>query len=146
MRGAKVYAETELEVHAVHAKAKQRSAELDQTLTKLSTARDDKRTWENRLADYESDVTMHLRAENPEMPTTAFERLVKETIRSDAEWRRLRDAVTAAISEVEAFEFDKSFLSKEIDIATARMNQLGGYLFYLGVAGQNEISKTSSAS
>lgn len=147
MRGAMVYAETELEVHAVYAQGNERQAQLDRALSLLSTAKDEKRAMENKLADYESDLAAKLRGENPEMPVTAFERLVKDTIKSDPTWRQFRDDITAKIGEIEGLEFDKSFLSKHVDLAVARMTQLGGYLKFLAAAKESEaIIKASKTS
>lgn len=139
MRRAMVYAETELGVHTVYAQGLERQNQLDQALTQLSVARDEKRALENKLADYEADLAADIRGKNPEMPVTAFERLVKDTIKSDPTWRQLRDDITNKIGEIEGLEFDKSFLSKHVDLAVARLTQMGNYLNFLAAFKPAEV-------
>lgn len=86
------------------------------------------------IAHHENRVVEKVRADNPDLGPTAFERLVKQAQASDdilvALGQDLRDRQADA-GEAEA-EIRANEVSLKVD--TARMNQLGGYFSYLAAS------------
>lgn len=144
MTGPVPYAENVLGVHTIHETALEARKKLDDILTQLSEAKDKKRKMEIEMSDLEMALASEERGKNPETSATAFKEHLKTVFHGSTDWVFFRDELSLMSGDIEGLEYDKSVTSKDIDIATARMEELGGYLHYLAVAKQ--ASMTSAAS
>lgn len=106
---------------------------LDETRTRLANAKAAKRKAENDLFDHEINLTAEYRAENPSMSQTQFDKQVKVYVGQNEAWRKLRDEVTHLEAQVESADADRSVLSRDIEIAAASLNALGGQLYRSGM-------------
>lgn len=134
------YAEDELGVHAVHEAALKSRQELDECLTALSEARDEKRSIELQLQDAELEVAADERGKHPEMSAAAMDKHLKVALSKDDRVRELREQHTKLIGDVEGCEFDRSIIEVDIKIAVARLQELGGYLQYLAAIKQADTA------
>jgi len=130
------YAEDTLGVHDVYERANQAQDNLDATLTKIAEAKDKRRDLEARVTDREMIVTSDEWEKHPDMAVTRMDKHIKVALNNDTELRELREQLWRAISDIEGLEFDKTVAQNDINIATSRMTQLGGYLNYLAAVKQ----------
>lgn len=130
--GAVSYAENELQVHAVHDKAIEARDELSQMLSELADMRKDRRQLELDLEMLELEIATDEKVKHPEMSATAMKEHLKAAYYKDERWRGLKQKVVDVCNSIEDEEADRRLTEKDIEIAVARMNELAGYLFYLG--------------
>jgi hypothetical protein len=135
------YAEDDLGVHEILEAALKARKKLDEEiLSVLADARDQKRKAEQDLEDREMDLLIDERGKHSDMSATALKEHVRIALHKDDEWRRLRDLVRTLTDQIDGAEVDRKLADRDIEIGCARMNQLGGYLFYLGAAKQASIA------
>lgn len=130
--GAVSYAENELQVHAIHDKAIESRDELSQMLSELADMRNAKRQFELDLEMLELEIATDERVKHPEMSATAMKDHLKAAYYRSEQWRELRKKIVEICNSIEDEEADRRLTEKDIEIAVARMNELAGYLFYLG--------------
>lgn len=128
---ALAYAEETLGVHSVYEEVKEKRNLLDSVLTDLAQARDKRRDVELKVGDREMEVTIEQRSKHPDMAVTRWDKHIKESFRDDDDLRALREQAFAVQGEIEGLEYDKQILEVDIKIGLARMNELGGYFYYL---------------
>lgn len=139
------YAEDQLGVHAIYKSAQGARTKLDDLLTELSELRDKRRDIQSRLSDKEMEVSADEWGKHPDMSAARMEKHVKVAYSNDGEIRGYREELIKMSNDIEGLEFDKEILEKDIQIAVARMQELGGYLNYLAAIKQSESAKTASA-
>lgn len=132
--------EGDVDLHGVFHRAKESRQRLDEKLTDLVNKRAALRRSEANMAFHEITLSGEFRGKNPDMSQTQFDKQVKAYFQADAEWCAHREDGLELKGEVDALEADVSVLKRDIQIDTARMNSLAGYLFYLGAEKLSTIS------
>lgn len=128
---AVTYAESQLGVNAIFEAAVLARNTLDGTLTELSTVRDRKSDLEYRLQDAEMEVASDERGKHPDMSAAAMEKHMRIALNNTDGVRELREQITKTKSDIDGLEMDKTMAQTDINIAVARLTELGGYLNYL---------------
>lgn len=132
--GAVSYAEEELRVHKIYEDAIKARDELSQILSELADMRKDRRQVEYDLEMLELEIATEERVKHPEMSATAMKDHLKSACYKDERWRAFKQKIVEVSSAIDEEDADRRLTEKDLDIANARMNELGGYLFYLGSA------------
>jgi hypothetical protein len=127
----RTYAENELGVHKVHETAEKARGEIVGEHTGLLEARSERRRITEEIADREAEIWRELRNQHPELSATALDGKAKLERRTDPDLRALRNGLSDAQFKEESIELRIKDLNRTIDIATARMIQLGGYFPFL---------------
>lgn len=140
------YAEKTLGVHKVYEEALSNRDKLDTLLTDLAEAKDRRRDIDLKVADREMEVTIEQRSKHPDMAVTRWDKHIRESFRDDDDLRALREQTFATQGDIEGLEFDRQVIEINIKIALARMNELGGYFYYLAeVKRAKEAGETKEA-
>ena len=137
------YAEVTLGVHTVYEEARTAHNGLDECLTRLSEARDNKRLLEYNLADREQEIIQQCWIDNPDMAQGKMDKFAKVQIHADAGWKAIRSQLAETLSEIDGLECDKTTLETGIKIAVSRLHELGGYLAYLAAVKQAASTNTT---
>lgn len=124
------YAEN-MGVHAVYEAAQEARRRWEQARNDLAVLRSERRNIDQRLTDREFEILSDERGRNPASSVAALERQVKSLVNSDAVHRAMRHEHDRLSSDIEATETVVHMAKIDIEIATARMQELGGYLSYL---------------
>lgn len=136
---ARKYAEDVLRVHTVYETTQLAAESLDDELTRLDKAQDDKRKLEDEYADREIELISEMRGLHPNMSDTRFKSEFRGWERMDPELKRIRSELNIVKSVIQGVEIDVEMYRTRIKIGCARMTELGGYLNYLaGVMTQAE--------
>lgn len=135
---ALAYAEVQLGVHKVYDEALQAASELDERLGDLDKAQDLRRALDQEIENLEMDLLIEERGKHPDHSEAAFARHLKEVHHKHDGLKMLKYKRNAAAGECAGAELDIDFIKSRIRIATARMEQLGGYLHYLAAVKQAE--------
>lgn len=146
MAGAKAlkYAEDVLRVHSVYDEAKALVAEADKLRVSIANMRKLKATAETIYLDAEYDFISDLRGANKDMSQTAFDKFAKQEVHRDPHLRSMRGDLAEEHHKIEQAEGNLSTVRNRIEITTARMHELGGYLAYLAAVKEAEIAATSA--
>ena len=129
-RGLK-YAEETLRVHAVYHEAQQLANEITLERGKLTKVRHQKVIAEEAYTDAELVFVADMRADNPDLSQTAFDKFIRGKIHQNPNLRKLRGELANLAHRMDEIEVDIRHLQNKLEIATARMGELGGYLHYL---------------
>lgn len=129
----------DLDIDSVYTKALESRQVLDEKLSQLANAKERKRVLDNQISDLEMEIAGRERGAEPTMSATAMEKHLKMVLHSDMAWQSMRASATGLASEIEALEFDKSVLTRDIEISCARMNSLGGKYVYLAAERVGDI-------
>ena len=100
----------------------------------LADMRKDRRQVEYDLEMLELEIATEERVKHPEMSATAMKDHLKSACYKDERWRAFKQKIVEVSSAIDEEDADRRLTEKDLDIANARMNELGGYLFYLGSA------------
>lgn len=138
MPNAVTYAETKLGVHAIYQVATDARALLEQSLDELGAARAAKRESEYDLAEHEVELLTTQTLAHPEMSATAMKDHIKKVMWSDEPWLEVRRLIDLRTQQVEQAEADVRLAENDVRISCARMNELGGYLSFLGAVKEAE--------
>lgn len=138
-RDALKYAEETLGVHAVYGEAQAHIRNADERRRALAEARRNKVMAEEAYADAELAFVADERSQNAEMSQTAFEKFIKGRIHADPNLRRLRGQLADHVRDMELLEADLRKAQNLIDVTTARLHELGGYLAYLAAIKQASL-------
>ena len=146
MAGAKAlkYAEETLRVHSVYDEAVALAAEADSLRVNIATMRKLKATAETIYLDAEYEFISDLRGANKDMSQTAFDKFAKQEIHRDPNLRAMRGDLAEQSHKIEQAEGNLATVRNRIEIATARMHELGGYLAYLAAVKNAETGKNES--
>ncbi len=135
------YAEKDLGVHTVHEEAHQLTNEAATLRQKIATLRRQKVDVEALYHDAEFNFISDLRGANQHMSQTAFDKHAKIEVHRDASLRTMRGSLANDAEQIERAEADLSTLKLRIEIAVARMHELGGYLNYLSAVKNAAVYK-----
>lgn len=128
------YAEVRLGVQDIFQEARTARNGLDECLTLLSEARDNKRSVEMAITDREMELLADERSKHADASDAWLGRHLKVVYHDDPLLAASRETLNGLTGDIEGYEFDKNMLETDIKIAVARMNELGGYLQYLATA------------
>lgn len=136
------YAEDQLGVNQVYEMACGHLEDLDVSTSDLDKALDRKRELEEKYADAEVDLINEKRGLHPDISDTKFRQELKVWEREDDALNQLRIDLNSVKSEIQGLEFDLSIIKARIQVGSARLVELGGYLNYLtAVKNQAENQK-----
>jgi len=131
--GAKAlqYAEANLGVHKVYEEAQIAAARLAEAREAVVKARHEKGFAEREYTDAEYEFVTAQRSQLGEMSQTAFDKAIKVAINKEPRLRAMRGDLAQRSTSLEYLEASVSRLRVDVEIATSRMTELGGYLAYL---------------
>lgn len=130
------YAEDNLNVHGVYDEAQAARGRLDDLMTEIAGARDQRREAEEALRDREMELAADEWANHPEFSATKMDGHLKTVRHNDGFHRAARDKVAKIVSDIEGLEYDIRLAEVDIRIAVARLHELGGYFEYLAAIKQ----------
>lgn len=125
------YAEEHLGVHKVFDEANDLDAQLNDYLTALDKAQDDRRELDEKIADHEMSLLIEERGKHPDHSEAAFGRHLKEVYHKDQELKQLRSTRNAKAGECTGLELDIEYTKSRVRTMQSRMVELGGYFQYL---------------
>jgi hypothetical protein len=129
------YAEVSLGVHYAYETAKSAWSRMEAARTELLGMRATKRRIENQIADREADIAADVTAVlGGSASQAAIDRQVKLQIGTDPDLRKLRQELLDQQDDIDGEETNAAMAKAQVEIETARMTELGGYLHYLGVS------------
>lgn len=140
-RKALDYAELTLGVHKVFEEAKEKRQALADANLKMLDLRAARRGQEQYLEDLKMEVIEEERSTNPSESQAAFDRRIKVVFSNNGAIREGRDRLLYLAGDIETVEYEIEMLTKDIQIAVARMQELGGYLQFLAVIKQANASR-----
>lgn len=138
------YAEQKLKVHAIYENAKLARQSLENVQAEILNLRSEKRSKEHSKATLEMELMERERAKDPSESVAAFERRFKVVLHNDGDIQGIVNDLFILASEIESLEYHSDILIKDIQIAVARMNELGGYFQYLAAVKQASAANTNS--
>ena len=80
------------------------------------------------------ELAIDERGKHSDLSATAMKEHLKIVVFKDAAWRKLRDEIRELADQIDGAEMDRKIKERDIEIACARMHELGGYLNYLAAA------------
>lgn len=138
------YAEDTLGVHTIMETALKARDEYSQILSELTDMRKDRRQREFDLEMHEMEIAADERVRHPEMSATAMKDHLKGAFFRNEKWRKMRQDLLELTNKIDEEDADRSLTVKDLDIANARMIQLGGYLMFLGAAKLASVSSSAT--
>lgn len=135
---ALAYAENNLGVHSVYEEATEAHKKLDELLADLDKAQDQRRSLSAMIEDRGFELLGIERGKHADMSATALDQHMKLVRNRDQPMKEYRARHDALVGEIQGLEYDADLLKLRIKIAVARMEQLGGYLHYLGAVKEAE--------
>lgn len=136
------YAEDVLNVHGVYGEARELTEALEDARARHSKANVSVRNLRERLADEEARLTLEARGENPDLSATAFERQLRLLLQEDEGLRSIRRQILEAQAVLDETEAEYRVLDRRIDVATARLVELGGLLHFYAAARSSQPTTT----
>lgn len=124
------YAERTLKVHGVYEQAENLLVELDYAHENHVRALSALRAAREGLADRQAAVTITERATHADLSQTAFEANLKLVLQTDPETRGARFDLSNAQATVDQTESQVRRLERHLDVASARLIELGGLLTF----------------
>lgn len=134
------YAEQTLGVHTVYDQASALLAEVDGARADVVRTAHELRRLREQLADREADLVTDERVSNPDMSATAFEKHLPVAKQRDPELKKLRAQLIATQYDHDGFEAVVKVLDRKLDVAGARMAELGGLLQFFAAVKNASIS------
>jgi hypothetical protein len=134
------YAENYLGVHKVHVEAESVLAELNEALSDLDSAIDDRRNTDEKIANREMELLIEERGKAAEISQAAMDRRLKEVYHKDETLRKLRVERNTYASVASGLELDIEHLKYRLKVKVARMEELGGYFNFLAAVKNAETS------
>jgi hypothetical protein len=135
------YAEETLAVHTVYGDAQAFTEALASQRKRAVELRAGRRYHEDLLEDRSFELLEEVRASDPAASHAATERKHKELVHTDDKCRFERKMLAALAQELDECETEIAQARTGIDICTARMHELGGYLAYLAALKNAEEPK-----
>lgn len=137
------YAEDKLEVHKVYDTALALRGRLDDLFTEISQFKDKKRELDAHREDVEMEVSSDERGRHPDMSQAQMDKHMKVQLSNTAEWRETREHLAKVSGDIDGLEYDIRITETDIKIATARLQELGGYLQYLAAIKEAETARSA---
>lgn len=141
---ALAYAEDVLGVHNVYEEVQGAQLELDEALTALDKAQDERRDFDHQIEDYEMNVLISERGKHGDMSEAGMTRHLKEVLFKDTDLKILKQKRNSKAGECSGIELDITYAKHRIQILTARMIELGGYFNYLAVTKQAALAEQTN--
>lgn len=135
---ALTYAENVLGVHACYERASAAQKELDEIVTDLDKAQDERRILADAINDREIDLLIAEQGKHPDHSVTALERHMKVVKHKDPHLAELRKQLSSKTSQVNGLEYDLDVQKVIVKMESARMEELGGYFRYLAAIKEAE--------
>jgi len=136
---ALAYAEDVLGVHHVYEEAEGVRIDLDEALTALDKAQDERRNFDQQIEDREMELLIEERGKHPDHSEAAFSRHLKEVLFKNEQLKKLKLMRNAKSGECTGHDIDITYLKVRVTILSARMHELGGYFQYLAVTKQAQL-------
>lgn len=136
------YAEQELGVHSIYSESQAMLASLDEMVTDLDKAIDERRNLDEQISDHEMDLLIVERGKHADHSEAAFARHLKEVTFKDQALKRLKHDRNAKAGEVSGLELDIEYTKYKIKVAVARMNMLQGLLQFYAAAKLSETARS----
>lgn len=140
------YAEQKLGVHTIYSDAKKALEWYGSASADYERFIDEKRRRLASVEDIEIRIISEERANNPEMSQAQMDRHLKIVFNQNGDLRLGRDMVIECSHSIDVAEHNMKLHEKELQVLTARMNELGGYLQYLAAVKQNTPETPQEAS
>lgn len=125
------YAEESLGVHAVYEDLVAARARLEESLKRLTYARDLKRGHQAVMAEAEMQLISDERGKHPEHSQAALDRHVKILLATDDGMKEHARQQRTFDNMVDSADSDVEIAKADIRIGAARLDELGGYFQYL---------------
>jgi hypothetical protein len=125
------YAQIQLGVHTVFDEANTLDALLNDHLTALDKAQDERRNLDLAIEDREMDLLIEERGKHADMSEAAMDRHLRMVRHGDADLKKLKLQRNAKAGECSGIELDIEYTKSRLRTMTARMTELGGYFQYL---------------
>lgn len=133
-KSAVAYAEEDLGVQSVLEEANLAFEAFNNARRELLGMRATKRRIEGLIADREADVAMEIFRNADGASQAAVERHTKLEIGTDTTLRTLREQLREHLDDIDTQETEAALAKTRMEIAIARMTELGGYMQYLAIA------------
>jgi hypothetical protein len=137
-RQALEYAEQQVGVHKVWEEAQVHAAYLSELRTQLAHMRHAKAVHEDAYQTAEYEFITDTRAQLAEMSQTAFDKAIKAAVHKEPSLRSMRADLARESLNIELTEANVARARVDIEIATARLTELGGYFAYLAAIKEAE--------
>lgn len=125
------YAENVLGVHEVYREVLSFRDSMNDRISELDKALDEKRNFTEKINDREADIISDQRGKHPDMSAASFKDHLKAAVGKDTDSVLYRAQLNQALSTIQGLEFDIDVLKTDIRIRIARLEELGGYFNYL---------------
>ena len=119
-----------------------RTALEDKYMT-LNNLRNRRRTVEAFRLDCEMVVIESERSKHPEMSQAQMDKHLKVAFSNHSDIREANEELMMLAGQIELTEHEVELLKTDIKIATSRLEELGGYLQFMAVLKQSEVSRKS---
>ena len=140
-RQALDYAERQLGVHKVYEEAQVAAARLTELREQLAKMRHDKGIREDAYLTAEYNFVAQTRTQMSELSQTAFDKAIKAAIHNEPSLRGVRADLAQMSSNIELTEVSIARARVDVEMAMARMTELGGYFAYLAAIKNAETQR-----
>ncbi len=125
------YAEQKLAVHELYERAEDHLAQYEQARAELSSVGASLRFAREELADFEADLAVTTRAENPDMSATAFDRMFRVLLQQNEDHRELQRVIFRLQGDYDLAENAVKLLDRKLEVSVGRLHEVAGLLqFY----------------
>lgn len=138
------YAEDTLGVHTVYEEAVAFQEALKTFLKELDELKSQKRNMTRLLDDRKMDLISDHRAKHPEQSQAAFDNHMKTVFHRDDSIAQCKLEISVIESSLDRKGSEVHLAEQNLKILIARMEELGGYLHYLGVLKASASNKPAS--
>lgn len=135
------YAEDNLGIHVIYDEAKAARDRIATLGEELIVARDAKRFTEEAMKDREIDLASEACGEHPDFSATKMEGHLKGVRHADDSHRQFREGLSRSSRRIDELEHAIRLAEIDVKVTVARMGELGGYLTFLAVVKEAEISR-----
>lgn len=106
----------------------------------MTTASTSLRTAREELADFEADFATTVRAENPKISATAFDRMLKVLLQQNDDHREQRRQIIQLQNDLDLAESEVKSVDRQLDVIVARLHELAGLLQFYGARSSRPTS------
>lgn len=138
------YAENNLGVHDVFALAKAAITRLQAAQDERSKLRSRRRSVEDEMSNVEMRIISDERAKHPDTSQASLSQHIKTVLRQDGEMEELRLQLNEVDSAIDDQDTTIKVAQADIQVYSARMTELGGYLSYLAAAKTAKTAKPAT--
>lgn len=136
----------DLGLNSVYQEALAKRSALGDKALEITDLRNKKRNLESLKTDLEMEVIENERAAHPEMSAAQMDKHLKVAFSNNCDLRDAKEAINNVTTQIDVVEHEIELLNIDIRIATARLNELGGYFQFMAIIKSiNEAKKTHEA-